>query len=114
MNHKIIELFNFKTASYDVCFEEYEKSCGFLGLQIKIAKRYYIVQRHKIYSKKQYLIYNRLWKEYEFERLNCISKSEEIVYWDNSTDPINLITQAKSLTDNSSKEYAVFSSDDLN
>lgn len=113
MNHKIIELFNFKTASYDVFFEEYEKSCGFLGLQTRTAKTYYIVERSKVYSTKKYLIYNRFYNQYKFQRIDCIGLNEEIVYWDNSTEPINLITRAKNLMDDSSKDYAVFSSDDL-
>ena len=113
MNHKIIELFDFKNASYDVCFEEYQQSCGFLGLQKRTRKRYYITKRSILYKKKEYLIYNRYLENYMFEELEYILENMEIVYWNNSTEPINLITQAKCLKDSTNKDYAIFSSDDL-
>ena len=63
---KLIDAFNFKVATFDVCFEEIER--GFWIFK-RMVKRYYIAKTSKVYekNKREYLAYcpNRLYT-YQF------------------------------------------------
>lgn len=111
--------FNFERYFYEVCFETVEEKCGFFGDKVKEVKRYYITEQRKCeavekrirFLKVEYFSHTS--NTYRFRPLQE-GYNEHILYWDNSADPINLITFLKGKLDpDSHKDYVIFSSKDL-
>jgi hypothetical protein len=108
-------IFDFSEYVYDVIFEQVDTNFLeklFTGKEKKM--RFYIRRMQKvkrlhqsIYENKL-LHYSKLLKQYEFPITD--SAFNELVYWNNSTEPAEIITQAKY---SNSPDNVVFSSKDL-
>jgi hypothetical protein len=108
-------IFDFSEYVYEVAFDEVDTNFWerlFVGKEKKM--RFYIRQIHKV--KRPYksvydnvlLQYCKLLKQYEFPI--TASTFNKIVYWDNLTEPSEIITRAKC---GNSPDTVVFSSKDL-
>jgi hypothetical protein len=111
--------FNFERYFYEVCFETVEEQYGLFGNRTREVKRYYITEQRKCEAVEKSIrflkvqTYNYSANDYSFLNLSE-GYDEHIVYWDNSTDPINLLTFLKGRLDlDSHKDYVIFSSKDL-
>lgn len=115
-NHpdKLLNLFCFKSNNYDVRFDEIE--IGFLWFT-EMKKRYYIscTTKTKTEGKDLYLAYCPDFASiYQWVYWGEVCEYKKIIYWDDSNDPINLITYLKSkLDEESHKDFVIFSSADL-
>lgn len=108
-------IFNFSEYVYDVIFEQVDTNFLeklFTGKEKKM--RFYIRRLEKVkrpynsYYNNKLLHYSKLFKEYEFPITDSMYK--KLVYWDNATEPTEIITQAKY---SNSPDNVVFSSEDL-
>jgi len=108
-------IFDFSQFVYEVIFDEVDTNFWerlFTGKEKKM--RFYIRQMHKV--KRPYnsfydnvlLHYCKLLKQYEFPITD--SMYNKPVYWNNSTEPSEIITRAKY---SNSPDIVVFSSKDL-
>lgn len=120
--------FNFSHYEYEVCFETYEEECGFLGIfftKTVTKKRYWIVRKSRLVvsdkEKVEFFCFNSYCKDmsnrFEFKTAENYTNryySGNMVYWDNSADPVNFLTFLKGrLDEDSRRDLVVFSSRDL-
>lgn len=111
--------FDFQTCYYEVCFETIEERYGLFNNKIREVNRYYIAANRKTTGLKKevktlrFQFYRTLVNDYMFRVLGQCS-GMQTVFWDNPTDPINLLTFLKGrLDENSHEDFVIFSSKDL-
>ena len=111
--------FDFQTCYYEVCFETIEERYGLFNNKIREVNRYYITANRKTTGLKKevktlrFHFYKTLENDYMFRVVGQCS-GIQTVFWDNPTDPINLLTFLKGrLDENSHEDFVIFSSKDL-
>lgn len=115
----LLRQFNFDEYYYEVCFETVQEQYGLFGNKTRGVKRYYITETRKrdsLGKQARFLrVYTYEWSDNSYWFLEAEDlRSAEVVYWDNPTDPINLLTFLKGRLDKDShKDFVVFSSKDL-
>lgn len=110
--------FDFQRYHYEVCFEIIEEQCGWFGSRTRTAKRFYITSQRKSEFSKEEIevlkVYTYRCTSNSYRFMTPPRGSAEVVYWDNPTDPINLLTFLKARLDKGShKDFVVFSTKDL-
>lgn len=120
---ELLRLFDFENNIYEVCFEIIEKKLWFFGGRVEKVKRFYIASSFRLVPEQERRYLTHYYSDvkhfrYSFStqgELDHPSTSRKVLYWGNSTDPVNLLTFLKGRLDKDAQgDFVVFSSSELN